>query len=81
MVPPADHGHVINGFTPDYPHPGGAPCNVATSLGKLGLDVVFATALGRDERGDTLMAIIQGEKEDTFGSSRIYPDIIGSDWI
>ncbi len=33
---------------------------MATSLGKLGLDVTFVTALGSDKQGDTLADLIKG---------------------
>ena len=36
------------------PHPGGSPANVAVGLGRLGLDVDFATQLGDDANGDLL---------------------------
>lgn len=41
------------------PYAGGAPCNVATSLARLGLDVTFVSALGDDERGKKLMQLCQ----------------------
>ncbi|MEW5317826.1 MAG: hypothetical protein WDW38_009093 [Sanguina aurantia] len=34
---------------------GGAPCNVATALSRLGVAVTFVTALGDDERGTQLL--------------------------
>ncbi|MFF2621400.1 carbohydrate kinase family protein [Oerskovia jenensis] len=33
-------------------HPGGSPANVALTLGRLGREVLLATHLGRDERGE-----------------------------
>ncbi|KAG1669402.1 hypothetical protein FOA52_004053 [Chlamydomonas sp. UWO 241] len=42
------------------PFAGGAPCNVATALGKLGTDVILVTALGDDKAGAELMGIIEG---------------------
>jgi sugar/nucleoside kinase (ribokinase family) len=36
------------------PHPGGSPTNVAVGLGRLGLDVTLATALGDDDHGALL---------------------------
>lgn len=36
------------------PHPGGSPANVAVGLGRLGLDVDFATQLGNDAHGELM---------------------------
>ncbi len=44
------------------PYAGGAPCNVATALGKLGQEVLFVTALGKDKRGDELCDLIKSEE-------------------
>eukprot|EP00967_Tisochrysis_lutea_P118877 scaffold193552_cov20-Tisochrysis_lutea.AAC.1 len=43
------------------PYAGGASLNVASSIGKLGMDVVFISALGKDEWGDQLQDLIQSE--------------------
>lgn len=43
------------------PYPGGAPCNVATCLSRLGVATLFVSALGKDERGEQLMALMKGE--------------------
>lgn len=37
-------------------HPGGSPANVALTLGRLGREVLLATHLGRDERGERVRA-------------------------
>lgn len=42
------------------PYPGGAPCNVATALSKLGVKTAFVSALGDDERGDEIMTLLKG---------------------
>ncbi|KAL6762476.1 Ribokinase-like protein [Haematococcus lacustris] len=41
------------------PYAGGAPANVATALAKLGLEVLFLGALGRDAPGDNLYQLIK----------------------
>lgn len=41
------------------PFAGGAPANVATSLARLGMDVVFVSALGKDAPGDKLFKLLQ----------------------
>jgi len=43
------------------PHAGGAPCNVAAGLAKLGVRVLFVSALGTDDRGEELMKLLRGE--------------------
>ncbi len=40
------------------PFPGGAPANVAAALAKLGLRVVFVSALGQDELGDQMLDLL-----------------------
>lgn len=52
------------------PFAGGATCNVATAVGKLGMDVVFITALGKDERGDQLLELIKRSGVKTHGVQR-----------
>ena len=42
------------------PYAGGAPLNVATSLGKLGVSVMFVAALGNDGRGKELLELAGG---------------------
>jgi hypothetical protein len=42
------------------PYPGGAPCNVATCLSHLGVPTLFVGALGKDDRGEELMALMKG---------------------
>lgn len=44
------------------PYPGGAPANVATALTKLGVPTAFVSALGNDERGEELMALLKGAR-------------------
>ena len=53
-----DHPSLMLHFRPLL---GGAPCNVATALAKLGVKVIFSTALGRDKMGDQLFELIQGK--------------------
>lgn len=43
------------------PYPGGAPCNVATALSKLGIKTAFISAIGDDDRGDEIMKLLAGE--------------------
>jgi hypothetical protein len=42
------------------PYPGGAPANVATALTKLGVPTALVSSLGNDERGEELMALLNG---------------------
>ncbi len=42
------------------PYPGGAPANVACALGKFGDRVVFVSALGDDDLGDQMLALLKG---------------------
>ncbi|KAF8071301.1 FRK1 [Scenedesmus sp. PABB004] len=53
------------------PYPGGAPANVATALTKLGVPTAFVSALGNDERGDELVALMQGIGVDTSAVQRV----------
>ncbi|GAX78109.1 hypothetical protein CEUSTIGMA_g5551.t1 [Chlamydomonas eustigma] len=53
------------------PYAGGAPCNVATALAKLGVSVSFLTALGIDERGDQIMNILKESGVQTEAVQRI----------
>lgn len=39
-------------------YPGGAPCNVACGLGKLGVPVAFVSSLGNDEKGKELLQLM-----------------------
>lgn len=41
-------------------YPGGAPCNVAAGLARLGIPVAFASALGKDSKGDELFTLLSG---------------------
>lgn len=40
-------------------YPGGAPCNVATAAARLGASAAFVSSLGRDPRGDELLALLR----------------------
>ena len=40
-------------------YPGGAPCNVACGLGKLGVPVAFVSSLGNDAKGSELLELMQ----------------------
>lgn len=42
------------------PYAGGAPCNVATCLARLGVATAFVTALGQDAPGDALVNLCKG---------------------
>lgn len=42
------------------PYPGGAPCNVATCLTKLGVPTAFVSAIGSDDRGEEIMQLMKG---------------------
>jgi fructokinase len=46
------------------PYPGGAPANVATCLAKLGVKTAFVSALGKDDRGEELMKLFDGQLPD-----------------
>ncbi|KAF5831723.1 Ribokinase-like protein [Dunaliella salina] len=52
------------------PFAGGAICNVATAIGRLGMDVVFVTAMGKDERGDQLLELLKKSGVKTHGVQR-----------
>eukprot|EP00798_Chlamydomonas_sp_ICE-L_P001156 gene1156-3960_t len=52
------------------PFAGGAPCNVATALGMLGVDVSFVGALGNDARGDELVKIMTARNVNTSAIQR-----------
>lgn len=70
--------HIICGIIPDMlantfdvpkdeveswtPYAGGAPCNVSTALAKLGVKSSFASAVGKDDMGNTLMDILKGKQ-------------------
>lgn len=45
------------------PYPGGAPCNVATCLTKLGVPTAFVSAIGNDDRGEEVMALMKSESD------------------
>ena len=54
-----DKGKVKDDVTSWTGYPGGAPCNVACGLGKLGIPVAFVSSLGNDEKGDELLQLMQ----------------------
>lgn len=58
----------VNSWTP---YPGGAPCNVATALSKLGVKTAFVSALGDDDRGDEIMQLLEGTSVDTSTVQRV----------
>lgn len=43
------------------PYPGGAPANVAAALGKLGLDVAFVSAIGKDDLAQQMLDLLKSE--------------------
>lgn len=45
------------------PYPGGAPANVACALTRLGVPVAFVGAMGEDELGQQMLALLQGAWE------------------
>lgn len=53
------------------PYPGGAPCNVATCLTKLGIPTAFVSAIGNDDRGEEIMALLKDIGVDTTTVQRI----------
>eukprot|EP00873_Tetraselmis_striata_P003111 jgi/Tetstr1/423375/TSEL_014062.t1 len=53
------------------PFPGGAPANVATALSQLGVKCTFFTALGKDEFGDQLVALLEERGVDLSGVQRV----------
>ncbi|BCL39439.1 carbohydrate kinase family protein [Nostoc sp. MS1] len=52
------------------PYPGGAPANVACALVKLGTPAGFIGAVGEDEPGNALLALLQEVGVDTTGVQR-----------
>ncbi|KAI8472335.1 MAG: Ribokinase-like protein [Monoraphidium minutum] len=52
------------------PYPGGAPANVATALARLGAPTAFIAALGSDEMGDRMVALLQERGVDVAGVQR-----------
>ena len=61
---PLDESRGARVFMFRTPHPGGAPVNVACALGRLGDSVALISALGDDEFGDHLIALLKGEQTD-----------------
>jgi pfkB family carbohydrate kinase len=49
-------------------YPGGAPCNVACGLGLLGIPVALVSCLGKDDKGDELMQLMQGMRLRTLAA-------------
>lgn len=52
------YGEMLWDVFPDIAVPGGATMNVAMGLRKLGADVVFMSACGKDKQGDNLLAYL-----------------------
>jgi fructokinase len=42
------------------PYPGGAPANVAAATSRLGDYTAFISAIGKDELGDSFVALLKG---------------------
>ncbi|KAK9816807.1 hypothetical protein WJX72_005293 [[Myrmecia] bisecta] len=53
------------------PYPGGAPANVAAALGKLGVKVVFVSAMGLDDLGDQMLILLEGRNVDLSAVQRV----------
>ncbi|CAG9461131.1 unnamed protein product [Pedinophyceae sp. YPF-701] len=53
------------------PYPGGAPLNVATACAQLGIPTAFVSAIGKDELGDKLVALMEKKGVDMSGLTRI----------
>eukprot|EP00892_Ulva_mutabilis_P010956 jgi/Ulvmu1/8232/UM041_0042.1 len=52
-------------------YPGGAPCNVACGLGKLGIPVAFVSSLGNDDKGNELLGLMKSRGVDTSAVERV----------
>jgi fructokinase len=66
-------------------HPGGSPANVAVTLGRLGHRPVFATALGRDDRGRRIIewlessGVVLAGSSETVGPTSVAASRLGPD--
>ncbi len=58
-------GEILWDLLPDKELPGGAPMNVAFHLNKLGIQPTLFTRVGEDERGKTLIRLLQEQQLDT----------------
>lgn len=58
-------GEMLWDCFPDHEIPGGAPMNVALHLKQLGLDVKMISRLGKDVRGEKLLAFVKSYGLDT----------------
>lgn len=59
------YGEILWDLLPTGEVPGGAPMNVAYHLNKLGHPPAVITRIGRDERGNKLIALLEGKKIST----------------
>lgn len=50
------------------PYPGGAPANVAAALGKLGLDVSFVSAIGKDDLAKQMLELLASKQHQHHAS-------------
>lgn len=57
-----DKGKAKEDVTSWTGYPGGAPCNVACGLGKLGIPVAFVSSLGNDGKGDELLHLMNSTR-------------------
>ena len=56
------YGEILWDLLPTGEVPGGAPMNVAYHLNKLGHSPAVITRIGRDERGNKLLSLLEGKK-------------------
>jgi len=75
-LPPASgpvlcFGEMLWDLLPHGAFPGGAPFNVACHLQQLGVPVVPVSAVGRDPRGDQLLALVEGRGIPAIGITRL----------
>ena len=62
-----DLGKSVSEVTSWTPYPGGAPANVASALTKLGTRGAFIGCVGRDDRGEELVSLLQSIGVDVSG--------------
>jgi fructokinase len=55
------YGEILWDLLPSGPQPGGAPMNVAYQLHRLGKGPAMISRIGKDERGDELMKVLQNK--------------------